>query len=141
MLRGGDSTQRQGPPLLQWSANPRYKGGRRHPGDFMTEEVTLESLQAQVLAMAEKQEQMETEKIAMQQELDATKNSLKEARELNAKLWRQGVAPETRIMDEVHEEPETIEQFMDSFIKPGVERLKKIYGDDNVADFNGCDVE
>ena len=103
MLHGGDSTQRQGPPLLQWSANPRYKGGRRRPGDFMTEEVTLESLQAQVLAMAEKQEQMETEKIAMQQELDATKNSLKEARELNAKLWRQGVAPETRIMDEVHE--------------------------------------
>ena len=86
--------------------------------------------------MAEKQEQAETEKAAIMQELEQTKQSLKEARELNAKLWRQGVAPETRIMDEVKEEPETIEQFMDSFIKPGVDRLKKIYGDDNVADYN-----
>ena len=91
-------------------------------------ESTIEDMQNEILGLKEQLETMN----ATIQSLNDDKNKITEerdkARELNAKLMRRAVSKETEIMDNNEEEPETIEQFIDSFLKPAKEAMLKSFG-------------
>lgn len=91
-------------------------------------ESTIEDMQNEILGLKEQLETMN----ATIQSLNDDKNKITEerdkARELNAKLMRRAVSKETEIMDNNGEEPETIEQFIDSFLKPAKEAMLKSFG-------------
>lgn len=95
----------------------------------MTEQ-TIEDMQNEILELKEQLETMN----ATVQSLTDDKNKVTEerdnARALNAKLMRRAVSKETEIMDNNGEEPETIEQFIDSFLMPAKKAMLKSLGID-----------
>lgn len=84
---------------------------------------TIEELQSQLLEMKQKNEEVEAK---MQQLEDVNKqlqSDLGSARTLNAKLMKGLPAGGSENKEQEHQE--TTEEFLDSFIKPAVEKLGK----------------
>ena len=95
---------------------------------------TVEELQQKILEMEAENEQLKTEKETMSKELDSTKTSLTQARTLNSQLMNRipsGHNNPTGEPEEKHEE--TREEFIDSFLEPVVENMRKVYGSDKVG--------
>lgn len=95
---------------------------------------TVEELQQKILEMEAENEQLRTEKETMTKELDSTKTSLTQARTLNSQLMNRipsGHNNPTGEPEEKHEE--TREEFIDSFLEPVVENMRKVYGSDKVG--------
>lgn len=95
---------------------------------------TVEELQQKILEMEAENEQLKTEKETMSKELDSTKSSLTQARTLNSQLMNRipsGHNNPTAEPEEKHEE--TREEFIDSFLEPVVENMRKVYGSDKVG--------
>lgn len=93
----------------------------------MTEQ-TIEDLQNEILGLKEQLETMNTTIQSLNEDKTKITSERDEARKLNAKLMRMGVSKETEIMENNGEEPETIEQFIDSFLLPAKEAMLKAYG-------------
>lgn len=96
--------------------------------DIMAEEQTIEQLQAMVLELKASVEQLTAQNQATKDELDKVTTDRDEARKLNAKLFRSAVSPEAAAIEAQGEQPETVEQFIDSFLKPAKEALYKQFG-------------
>lgn len=94
----------------------------------MAEEKTIEELQSMVLELKANVEQLTAQNQATKDELTKVTADRDEARKLNAKLFRSAVAPEAAVIEAQGEEPETVEQFIDSFLKPAKEALYKQFG-------------
>lgn len=92
------------------------------------DDKTQEEIYNELIELKEKLETFESEKQNMSKELEETKKSLDEAREINAKLYRQSVSIESRNLVDKTDETETVDSFIDSFIKPNMERMSKMYG-------------
>ena len=90
-------------------------------------DMSIEELQTMCLDLKAKQEELETTNTALKSDLEKITAERDEARKLNAKLFRSGVSPETKQMEESGETEETVEQFIDSFLKPAKEALMKLY--------------
>lgn len=89
----------------------------------------LEDMQNKMLEYQTELEELKTSNANMQVELDKTKSDLASARDLNQKLIHKMPAMIDNVQHEEESHPETPEEFMDSFIKIGVDRLKRVYGE------------
>lgn len=94
----------------------------------MADETSIEDLQKMVLELNEKLELLTSQKKATEDELDKVRKDRDEARTLNAKLFRSAVSPESAAIESTGEDAETVEQFIDSFLKPAKDALYKMYG-------------
>lgn len=95
---------------------------------------TVEELQQKILEMEAENEQLKTEKETMSKELDSTKTSLTQARTLNSQLMNRIPSGHNNPTPEPEEEhKETREEFLDSFLEPVVENMRKVYGSDKVG--------
>lgn len=95
----------------------------------MTED-TIEDMQSQILELKEQLETMNATIQSLNDDKEKITSERDKARELNAKLMRRAVSKETEIMDDVGEEPETIEQFIDAFLIPAKQAMMKSFGID-----------
>lgn len=95
---------------------------------------TIEELQQKLLEAQAENEQLKTEKETIQRELDDKDTSLTQARKLNSQLMNKIPSGHNNPEPvEPEEHKETLEEFLDSFIEPAVENMKKIYGSDKVG--------
>ena len=95
-------------------------------------EPTIESLQKQILDLSAKMQTQSAEFEQLKKDKEAVDNELKSAHEVNTKLWLSANSAQTvkgidNESDEGHEE--TREEFIDSFIKPNLERMREKIGD------------
>lgn len=95
---------------------------------------TIEELQQKLLESQAENEQLKTDKETLKQELSDKDNSLTQARKLNSQLMNKIPSGHNNPEPvELEEHKETVEEFLDSFIEPAVENMKKIYGEDKVG--------
>lgn len=93
-------------------------------------DATIEDMQNEILSLKEQLETMNATIQGLNDDKTKITEERDKARELNAKLMRRAVSKETEIMDDVGEEPETIEQFIDSFLIPAKKAMLKSFGID-----------
>ena len=97
---------------------------------------TVEELQAEIIEMQSKMEQIETENAANKKNLEDTQKSLDKAREINAVLWQKqngGTLPTPNPDNTEDTEVLTPEKAMSDLIadamNPNLKRMRSIYGD------------
>lgn len=100
---------------------------------------TIEELQAQLLALQSKNEELETQLAGTTDDLNKTQDSLKEVRSINSKLWKTvNLGPENK-QEPTEPEAPTPEQDLESILKDAIEpkiaHMKKIYGVDNIGNY------
>ena len=102
-------------------------------------EQTIEEMQAELIQLRQDKEALIAKVQSDEEKLTEVNNALKDARAINGKLISQ--YPIAKEKPELESEPEpehkeTMDEFNDSFIKESAKQLKKIYGSENVGDFN-----
>lgn len=97
------------------------------PTDDKTE-VSIEELQKKLIEQDEKIKELTSSLEEIKGEKEKSDKELKDVREINTKLLRRDGVLEPRGTEE---KPETITEFVDSFIDLGMKNLKRKYGDTN----------
>lgn len=94
--------------------------------------TSIEELQAELLEMKAKMEEQSATIEEQKNQLEKTKSDLDSAREINSKLWKGTIIPEDKQPQE-SEHVETMEEFIDSFVKDAVDRIRRQTGDDYIG--------
>lgn len=104
----------------------------------MTEQ-TIEEMQAELIQLRQEKEALIAKVQSDEEKLTEVNDALKNARAINGKLISQYPIAKETPSKEPELEPEhieTMDEFNDSFIKESAKQLKKIYGSENVGDFD-----
>lgn len=95
---------------------------------------TIEELQNQILELQSKYEELSTENTATKEQLESAEKDLKQAREINGKLWLNTKAGMKEESPSEPEEPELTvaeqtNKLIDECMAPELKHMKQIYGD------------
>lgn len=105
------------------------------------EPVTIEALQAELIALKEQHEELQTKFTMSQKDLDKANESLKQAREINGMLYRSvSSGNEPQINNTLPSEEPSKEELFDELVKeamtPTITILKKRHGEDMIGNIN-----
>lgn len=111
-------------------------------------EMTIESLQAQVLELKAQLEKANTDIATVNDSLKKSESALADARAVNGKLMQGVSIGMLNTTPTLTEEPveltyeERVNKFCDDYIQPAVDKMAKLYGDrfnSKGVDINGND--